>query len=95
MLSFNISFQLFREFCKGQQFNTCQHPGNGHQGSLHSCCANFCPVVEEAKRRQAAEKFNNDITTGDKSKPADIAPVDSSKVWSDTDTINANLAENY
>lgn len=74
MQSLHISFELFRELCKGQLFNTCRHPGNGHEGALHSCCASFCPVIEEAKRRKAAEEFNNDLTTGDKSEPADITP---------------------
>lgn len=66
---FHISFELFREFCKGRLFNTCRHPDNTHEGVSYSCDANLCPVNKEAKRRQA-----NDLTTKVKT-PAEKEPV--------------------
>ncbi len=59
----NVSFQLFREFCKGEQFNICHHPGNDKMNIIHSCCYDYCPVVAEAKRQELRNNFNNSQLT--------------------------------
>lgn len=42
-----------------------------------------------------AEGANLQPLTCDKINPADITPIDSPKVWTDTDVRNANLADGY
>jgi len=59
----NVSFQLFREHCKGELFNICHHPGNDKMNLIHSCCYNYCPVVAEAKRQELQNHFNNSQPT--------------------------------
>jgi hypothetical protein len=53
----NINFQFFREFCRGEQFNICHHPGNNKRNTLHSCCYTYCPVVAETRRQGLMQKL--------------------------------------